>query len=139
MKQLNAMSLTEEEEAQAIKSVNQLADYINEWARQKGFWNFSLPPTPDGEEPGIKIPSSHYLVKSTKLMLVVTELAEGVEGIRKPVLSQLANYTNEAEEVADAIIRLLDYAGNYGLDIGGAIMAKMAVNEGRPFRHGKGF
>jgi NTP pyrophosphatase (non-canonical NTP hydrolase) len=40
------------------------------------------------------------------------------------------------EELVDVIIRLLDFAGGTGLDIEGALAAKMAYNEGRPYRHG---
>lgn len=116
-----------------------LARDINRWAVGKGFWEFD---TGDTIEERL-IPTAHYLVKATKLMLVVTELAEGVEGIRKSAGCSFDDgvniFTNEEEEITDAIIRLLDYAGEYRLRIGEAINAKMAHNEGRPHRHGKGF
>jgi hypothetical protein len=51
----------------------------------------------------------------------------------------MPGFTNEEEEVADQIIRLLDYAGEYKLRIGECIRAKMMKNEGRPYQHGKAF
>jgi NTP pyrophosphatase (non-canonical NTP hydrolase) len=123
------------EHDQTAAALNALAKDINLWACNKGFWSFrdtnANPLDPD-----------LLYIKSTKIMLVVTELAELVEGLRKPPETKFdgnACYTNEEEEVADAIIRLLDYAGAYGLRIGEALCAKMTKNEGRPFRHGKEF
>jgi hypothetical protein len=50
------------------------------------------------------------------VLLVVTELAELTEGIRKPSTpSSVEGITNEEEEMADTIIRCLDYCGHYGL------------------------
>lgn len=116
-----------------VSDLNLLARNINKWAVGKGFWDFKtydLAP----------IDLTHPLVKTTKVMLVVTELAELVEGVRKPaVQASIEGFTNEEEEIADAIIRLLDYAGQYRLRIAEVIEAKMEHNEGRPYRHGKGF
>lgn len=39
-------------------------------------------------------------------------------------------------ELADIIIRCLDYAGRYGIAIGEAIAEKLDFNETRPKRHG---
>lgn len=39
-------------------------------------------------------------------------------------------------ELADIIIRCLDYAGRYGIDIGGAIVGKMRYNRERAHCHG---
>ena len=48
------------------------------------------------------------------LMLVVTELAEAVEGIRKGLMDdKLPHRKMEEVEMADAMIRLGDYAGAY--------------------------
>ncbi len=73
--------------------------------------------------------------------LVMTELAEVIEDDRKMVSGQpsekIPEFTKEEEEVADAIIRLLDMAGYRKLRIGAAIMAKHEYNRGRPPLHGK--
>lgn len=52
------------------------------------------------------------------LMLVVTELAEAVEGIRKNLMDdKLPHRTMEEVEMADAFIRLLDYAGGFKISV----------------------
>ena len=52
------------------------------------------------------------------LMLVITELAEAVEGIRKNLMDdKLPHRKMEEVEMADAKIRLLDLAGGFGLDL----------------------
>lgn len=117
-----------------VQIIDALATSINDWACRKGFWEFDV--IPQSEKDAIWLRNQ---IKATKIMLVVTELAECVEGIRKEVPSSIEGFTNEEEEIADAIIRLLDYCGQYELRIGEAVLAKMAFNEGRPFRHGKAF
>jgi len=53
--------------------------------------------------------------KGEMLMLVVTELAEAVEGIRKDLMDdKLPHRKMEEVEMADAFIRLLDFAGGHG-------------------------
>jgi NTP pyrophosphatase (non-canonical NTP hydrolase) len=127
------------EHDQTAAALNALAKDIFSWADGKGFWPMIVD---DKFIEHTNIDRLTLAVKSQKIMLVVTELAELVEGLRKPPETKFdgnACYTNEEEEVADAIIRLLDYAGAYGLRIGEALCAKMTKNEGRPFRHGKEF
>ena len=72
------------------------------------------------------------------LMLIVTELSEAMEAYRigNPESEKIPGFTKMEEELADVIIRLLDFAGGMGLDIDGALRAKMAYNECRPYRHG---
>jgi NTP pyrophosphatase (non-canonical NTP hydrolase) len=72
------------------------------------------------------------------LMLAVTELAEAMEAHREgnPDSEKIAGFSKVEEELADTIIRILDFAGGVGYDIDGALRAKMAYNETRPYRHG---
>ena len=72
------------------------------------------------------------------LMLAVTELAEAMEAHRdgNPASEKIDGFSRVEEELADTIIRVLDFAGGMGYDIGGALRAKMAYNETRPYRHG---
>ena len=43
------------------------------------------------------------------------------------------------EELADAVIRIMDYAFGKDLDVAGAIVAKIEYNSDREFMHGKSF
>jgi hypothetical protein len=43
------------------------------------------------------------------------------------------------EELADAIIRICGLAGTYKIDLDWHVVAKMAYNETRPFKHGKNY
>jgi NTP pyrophosphatase (non-canonical NTP hydrolase) len=72
------------------------------------------------------------------LMLVVTELSEAMEAHRSGGTDseKIPGFTRLEEELADAIIRLLDFAGGANLDLEGAIRAKVRYNETRPYRHG---
>jgi len=71
------------------------------------------------------------------LMLIVSEVSEAMEGIRKSkpgkVLmdDKLPNRPMAEVELADAMIRIGDLAAFLGYDLGGAIVEKMAFNANR--------
>jgi len=66
------------------------------------------------------------------LMLIVTEIAECCEGERKGLMDDKLPHRPMAEvELADAIIRIFDYAGGHGMDLGGAFIEKLAYNQTR--------
>ncbi len=71
-------------------------------------------------------------------MLMVTEISEAMEAYRSgnPASDKIKGFSRIEEELADVIIRLLDFAGKEGMDIEGALVAKMTYNEKRPHRHG---
>lgn len=86
--------------------------------------------------------------KGEMLMLMVSELAEAMEGERKDLMDTHLKHRKMVEvEFADAIIRLADYAGEYLMDIGGALFEKLAYNykrkdhkaKARAGKHGKKF
>lgn len=67
-----------------------------------------------------------------KIMLVVTEAAEGYEGHRKDLMDdKLPHRKMLAVELADIMIRCGDLAEGLGLDLGGAVAEKMAFNATR--------
>lgn len=66
------------------------------------------------------------------LMLIVTEIAEAMEGERKDVNDDHLPHRKMAEvELADAMLRLLDYAEAHNYDIAGAMDEKMRYNAQR--------
>ena len=94
------------------RSLNELAQLCHSIAKEKGFWD---------EERNI----------GEALMLVVTELAEAMEGYRHQ------DDANFKEELADAFIRLLDLCGGLNIDIENEIYQKSMANKKRPYKHGK--
>jgi hypothetical protein len=80
-------------------------------------------------------PATGYLIERNvgeMLMLVTSELAEALEGHRKGLMDDKLPHRRMFEvELADALIRLLDIAGGLGLDLGGAMVEKLAYNATR--------
>lgn len=67
--------------------------------------------------------------KGELLMLIVSEIAEAMEGERKNLMDDKLPHRKMAEvELADAIIRILDYSEGFGYDIQGAFAEKMQFN-----------
>ncbi len=65
-------------------------------------------------------------------MLMVSEIAEAMEGKRKDLMDDKLPHRKMAEvELADALIRILDYAGAHNLDVGGALVEKRRFNKVR--------
>jgi len=68
----------------------------------------------------------------TMLMLIVSEIAEAMEGDRKGLMDDHLPTRKMLEvELADAVIRICDLAGREGLDLGGAIVEKLMYNQQR--------
>jgi len=66
------------------------------------------------------------------LMLMVSELAEALEGHRKGLNDDKLPHRQSLEvELVDALIRIFDLAGARGLDLEGAYQEKMAYNTNR--------
>lgn len=114
---------------------NRAAHEITQWAAIKGFWTL-----PRGREETDDVVIAR-MKKVEKLALIASEsVGEGLEAVRKNPLApseHIPDFTAEEEEMADSVIRILDYCGHYHLRIGEAIAEKMRFNEQRPFMHGK--
>jgi NTP pyrophosphatase (non-canonical NTP hydrolase) len=66
------------------------------------------------------------------LMLMVSEIAEAMEGHRKNLMDEKLPHRRALEvELADLLIRVFDFAGGIGLDLGGALIEKQAFNRAR--------
>jgi NTP pyrophosphatase (non-canonical NTP hydrolase) len=95
------------------KSINELRDEIHQNNVTAGWWNKPRE-------------------KGTLLMLIVSEVAEAMEGERKDLMDDHLPHRKMAEvELADAVIRILDYAGGHGYDIEGAMIEKLEYNKQR--------
>lgn len=63
------------------------------------------------------------------LMLIVSEIAEGMEGHRKNLMDdKLPNRPMLEVELADAMISIFDMAQGFGLDLAGALVEKCKFN-----------
>lgn len=70
--------------------------------------------------------------KGEMLCLIHSEISEAMEGERKGLMDDHLPHRPMAEvELADAVIRICDYAGRWGYDLGGAIMEKLEYNSNR--------
>lgn len=70
--------------------------------------------------------------KGELLALIHSEISECLEGVRKNLMDdKLPHRKMEEVELVDAIIRIFDYAGAFGLDLEGAYQEKMAFNASR--------
>jgi len=73
-----------------------------------------------------------FLNHGERFMLMVSEISEAMEGDRKNLMDdKLPHRTMVEVELADAIIRICDYAGDHNLDIGGALIEKLEYNRKR--------
>ncbi len=93
-------------------TIKQWCELCHSIAKEKGFWD---------KERNV----------GEALMLVVTELAEAMEGYRHK------DDANFREELADTFIRLFDLCGGMGIDIEAEIAKKAEKNKSRPHMHGK--
>lgn len=68
----------------------------------------------------------------TKIALIHSEISEAMEGYRKGINDDhLVERAMVEVELADALIRIFDLAGALDLDIGGALVEKLAYNAQR--------
>lgn len=93
--------------------INTLRDLCHGAARNAGWHNS---PREDG----------------TFIALMHSELSEAMEGLRRDLMDDKLPHRKMAEvELADTLIRIMDFAGLKGYDIGGAVMEKLTYNAKR--------
>lgn len=97
-------------------------------SRNGGWWHSEI----TGEEL-LSNPVYAPFVIATKLMLGVSEVAEGLEGFRTDKMDDKLPHRSMLEvELADVILRVLDLAGRLELDVAGAVIEKANFNTTRP-------
>lgn len=105
-----------------IDAARHLQDVCHGAARDAGWWQRS----------GADV-RANPLCFSNKLALIHSEVSEAMEGDRKSLMDDKLPHRQMREvELADAVIRIFDLAGAYGMDLGGAIAEKMEFNAQRP-------
>lgn len=80
--------------------------------------------------------------KNQSLMLMVSELGEACEALRKGTHQkpngEWVKSTYE-DELCDTVIRIADTCKSEGIDLEWQLKNKMDHNKSRPFKHGKAF
>ena len=74
----------------------------------------------------------------TVLALIHAEVSECLEALREgnPPDKQCPGFSQGEIELADVVIRIMDFCERKGWSLGKAIVAKHEFNKGRPFMHG---
>lgn len=74
-----------------------------------------------------------------KFCLIHGEISEAQEGVRhsNPSSEHIPEFSAVEEELADAIIRIMDFSEEFKFRTAEAVLAKMKFNAQRPFMHGK--
>lgn len=124
-------------------ALDSVAEMVYNANRSKGFYDDDpttlIPPDIKDRENIVEVLMRLYF--GNKLMLMVGELAEAHEAIRKNITKSehIPQFTGVEEEMADELIRLLDFAGRNKLRLAEATKAKLIYNQGRPYKHNKNF
>lgn len=96
----------------------------------------------------------HHLQTARRLALIQSEVSEALESCRKGRFADLSAFRREGatkeafekhikdsfeDELADALIRILELAATEGVDMDAHVSEKMKYNAGRPYKFGKAY
>lgn len=125
------------EEAVFVDLIEQFAKEVNEYSKKQGFWAHETLACP-----GCGYEIDNPSVDAEKVALMHSELSELLERLRvEPEARDVhcPEFTNFEIELADEVIRVLEFAHHHAARIGSALLAKAEYNRSRPPKHGKRF
>lgn len=108
-------------------TLDDLAQECHDTSRAHGFWDHFVLDEDPAEMRRITNPS----INGEKIALIHSELSEALEACRDGDRDQ------EEEELADTIIRILDYCHARGFSMDKAVRLKMDKNRTREHLHGR--
>ena len=128
-------------------SIRELQERCGTAAASKGFHDDRPKPMRKGATlSGIKEQKARLANwQGNKLMLIVSEVAEAQDELRKGHAADFTYYQDNGKpegvpsELADVVIRVLDFCYTEGIDLESIIDAKLRFNESREYLHGKRF
>lgn len=148
-----------------MKTIKELQQEAHQIAKDKGFWDNTervINFLKDSEDE--LIDENFNNIISTKIALIITELSEAIEALRKKKKANIIEFNRVTEgltwennqaameeafrlfikdsvqdEISDAQIRIYDLCSWLNIDLENHVIMKMDYNKTRPYKHGKTF